>query len=76
LSLLSELQAIPAAPSRCPIVQIRATLGDEADELDQAMNDPAIRNVDLGVVLRRRGFNVADNAIGRHRRGRCSCGTS
>lgn len=76
MSLLDEARAHVTRPGgTCTIATIRHALGDEAAELDAML---ALPKEDLPTsailrALRGRKFVVANNTLGRHRRGECQC---
>lgn len=77
--LLAEIEQLAEASKpapKCGVTLAKQNL-DESDaaDLDAALADQRITNAVIAKALQARGFNVADQAIARHRRGVCACGT-
>lgn len=71
--MLDDLN-IPSKPVSCRI----RTIADELDVTNKTIFIQAVENPEwpmtvLAVELRKRGINVSDNSIRRHRKQTCSC---
>lgn len=74
MGLLDDIrEAAAPAVRRCRIAEIREDLGKEADDLDAAIGDPAVRPGAIIAVLRKRGITLGDHALRKHRAGTCPC---
>lgn len=62
----------PGLPCRIKVIYGELQKPD-ADELRDAMTDPAISGAVIARVLTERGFKVSANTVGHHRRGGCAC---
>ena len=79
MGLLGEVEQAQAAHRVGGICGVKRVLESlppaEADELREILAEPKSRYMDSTIwqVLRARGFEVGDQAIGRHRNGTCKC---
>lgn len=59
---------------RCTVNRVLSTLDDEnAEELVELIEDPAVSSTVVTEVIRRLGFQVGRDAVRHHRTGKCSC---
>lgn len=75
MSLLDEVREVDEASRiiRCPIgLYLRELDADERAELQDAL-DSDHKHTSIQTVLRRRSVDIAADAIGAHRRGKCRC---
>ena len=74
MGLLDEVREVQrqAKIIRCPIVTLNLSEDDRA-ELEHAIADETIQASTLAKVLRARGHSISDDALRRHRGGRCAC---
>jgi len=74
LSEVSEYQKSKKRFSKC----LAGLIADKMDaelfaEYQEAMADETIASTSLSTVLKRRGIEISDTTISRHRKGICSC---
>lgn len=76
LAEITELAESSRPGPKCTLTLAKGVL-DESDaaDLEAALADQAITNAVIAKALRARGFNVADQAVARHRRKVCACGS-
>lgn len=78
-SLLDEIAAASASHRKGPLCTVARILSEmtelDASDLDTAFRDLKYSNKSILVVLRARGYDVAQTTVARHRRGECACGT-
>jgi len=70
---LASAKAQPRSGVRCGVYTVLASLGDDAPALQAALNDDSFAGTAIAKVLRDRGYQIQDNTIQRHRKGRCVC---
>lgn len=79
LGLLDEIAAASMSHRKgplCTVARIMAEMSEiDATDLDTAFKDPKYSNKSIFMVLRGRGYDVAQTTVARHRRGECACGT-
>lgn len=78
-SLLDEIAAASASHRKGPLCTVARIMSEmpevDAVDLDTAFKDLKYSNKSILMVLRARGFDVAQTTVARHRRGECACGT-
>ncbi len=79
--ILDEIQAAQSTKtgpgSRCRTKNILQSLSDkDRDGLNAALEDPNYQHVVIVDVLKRRGFEISESALRRHRLHQCACGGS
>lgn len=73
MSLIDEIRAAQRN-NTCRVEQILAGMEDcEAEELRQALTDPVLYHTTISAVLTRRGWQISEHVISKHRRGECTC---
>lgn len=84
MGLLDEFHAAQSEATKGPKCSVRQLLDEwsadpdragDADDLRAALEDHRLQHVVIRTVLRNRGVMVADSTIGRHRAGKCRCGS-
>lgn len=77
MSLAEALAAEDVPPTKgplCSVARLLSTLSeDDAATLRGALSDPRVKTSTIQRALRRNGDTLAEQTIGRHRRGGCAC---
>ena len=58
---------------KCGVSRALLTLGDDREPVERALADSSITGSAISRVLRRRGVDLSDASIQRHRRRVCQC---
>lgn len=58
----------------CGVGKALVRLNGEAEALEAALSNPDVTSTAIARVLKRRGIDVSDSAVQRHRRQVCHCG--
>lgn len=78
MGLRDEVQADrmngPKAGIPCIVQVVRQKFkGEDLKDFNEILADPTVYSTSITRILKNRGFDVAKDAIGRHRRGDCRC---
>ena len=76
MGLLDDFKSEGQRPRmQCRIVTVREEMtADEHADLIAALGNPVISAAAIERVLKRKGIDVPQGTVTRHRRGECSCG--
>lgn len=75
LSLGAFTAASQPCRPECPVVRITKALGPkDRSVLAAALEDASVTHAAIAKVLTDNGHKISQDAVGRHRRGDCSCG--
>ena len=77
MGLADSVKAVRKKPGvKCAITVVREKLPPkERAVLDKLLADPDVQHAELSRGLKKENHPVDAQAIGRHRRGDCTCGT-
>lgn len=70
----AQVQARRFPGTRCTVLMVLAAMdAADADDLRQALADPTLTSPAIATVLGRRGHQITQSSVARHRRGDCAC---